>query len=210
MSLITKELREVWDALRAGAGHRDDALTEVRVRKLRGIWDLRLPFEHPVAVLAGPNGCGKSTVLFACACAYDVPGRGARDLTPGGLFPNFTSRQPAVASDAARRTEIEFHYLHGGNRVSMVWKRGRSWKRSFLGRNGERQPERQVYLRTLANLTNPSEVRGVLQLGRKQVETETIGPELLIFAHRILPWRYRNLTARGESPRCIRAAMHPA
>ncbi len=194
MSLITKELREVWDALRAGAGHRDDALTEVRIRKLRGIWDLRLPFEYPVAVLAGPNGCGKSTVLFACACAYDVPGRGTRDLTPGGLFPNFTSRQPAVASDAARRTEIEFHYLHGGNRVSMVWKRGRSWKRSFLSRNGERQPERQVYLRTLANLTNPSEVRGVLQLGRKQVETETIGPELLIFAHRILPWRYRNLT----------------
>ena len=79
-------------------------------------------------MLTGPNGCGKSTVLFACACACDVPGRGARDLTPGGLFPDFTSRQPVVASDAAQRTEIEFHYLHGGDRVSMVWKRGRSWK----------------------------------------------------------------------------------
>ena len=73
MPLITRELREVWDALRAGAGHRDDALAEVRIRKLRGIWDLRLPFKYPVSVLAGPNGCGKSAVLFACAYAYDVP-----------------------------------------------------------------------------------------------------------------------------------------
>ena len=29
---------QVWDALRAGAGHRDDALTEVRIRKLRGVY----------------------------------------------------------------------------------------------------------------------------------------------------------------------------
>ena len=50
----------------------------------------------------------------------------------------------------------------------MTWKRGRHWTRSFMSRNGERQPARQVYLRTLANLTNPFEVRSVLQLGRKQ------------------------------------------
>ena len=36
-----------------------DALTEVRIRKLRGIGDLRLPLEYPVSVLAGPNGCGR-------------------------------------------------------------------------------------------------------------------------------------------------------
>ena len=193
MSLIATELRDVWDALRASNGHRDDALTEVRIRKLRGIWDLRFPFDYPVMVLAGPNGCGKSTVLFACACAYDVPGRGPRDFAPGSLFPNFTSQQQAVSSDAAQQTDLEFLYLHQGNRVSMAWKKRSSWKRSFMSRNGERQPERQVYLRTLANLTNPSEVRSVLQLGRKKVRTETLSAELLIFAHRILPWRYRNL-----------------
>ena len=193
MSLIARELREVRDALRATNGHRVDALTEVRVRELRGIRDLRLPFGYPVSVLAGPNGCGKSTVLFACASAYDVPERGPRDLTPGGLFPDFTSRQPGVSSDAGRRTTIEFHYRHRGEPVSMTWTRGRSWERSFPN-GGGRQPERPVYLRTLANLTNPSEVRGVLQLGRKPVETETLPDDLLTFAHRILPWRYRNLT----------------
>ena len=36
-------------------------------------------------------------------------------------------------------------------------------------------------------------MRSVLQLGRKQVRTEALSAELLIFAHRILPWRYRNL-----------------
>ena len=193
MSLIARALHEVWDALRASNAHRDDVLEEVHIKRLRGIWDVRFPFEYPVSVLAGPNGCGKSTVLFACACAYDVPGRGQRNFGPSSMFPNFTSRQQAVSSDTAQDTELEFHYLHRGERVSMSWRRRRSWKRSLTGRNGGRQPQRQVYLRTLANLTNPSEVRSVLQLGRKQVRTETLSAELLSFAHRILPWRYRNL-----------------
>ena len=193
MSLIARELREVWDALRAASGHRGDTLTEVRIRKLRGIRDLSLPFAYPVSVLAGPNGCGKSTVLFACAGAYDDPERSSRDLAPGSLFPDFASRQPGVSSDARQPTTIEFHYRHRGDRVSMTWARGRSWKRVYANSNG-RQPKRPVYLRTLANLTNPSEVRGALRLGRKRVETEDIDADLLIFAHRILPWRYRSLT----------------
>ena len=188
MSLIARELKEVWDALRASNPYRDEALEEVRIRKLRGIWDLRLPFEYPVSVLAGPNACGKSTVLFACACAYRVPERGLRAPAPGRLFPDFSSRQPAVGSDAPQETELEFHYLHRGDRLGMVWRRGRSWSRK-----GDTQPERQVYLRTLANLTNPAEVRSILQLGKKEVRSEALGPELLMFAHRVLPWHYRNL-----------------
>ena len=197
MSLISKELREVWDALRASKGQRDEDLAEVRIRKLRGIWDLRLPFPYPVTVLAGPNGSGKSTVLFACACAYRVPGRGPGDFAPSRLFPNFVSRQDAVRSDPIPGTQLEFHYLHRGDRLSMTWRRGKSWSRK-----GDRQPERQVYLRTLANLTNPAEVRSILQLGRKQFQTETIGPALLLLAHRILPWRYHNVNLfSGQSSR---------
>ena len=197
MSLISRELREVWDALRAAKGQRDEDLAEVRIRNLRGIWDLRFPFSYPVTVLAGPNGSGKSTVLFACACAYRVAGRGPGDFAPSRLFPNFVSRQDAVRSDPAPGTQLEFHYLHRGNRLSMTWRRGKSWSRK-----GDSQPERQVYLRTLANLTNPAEVRSILQLGRKQFQTETIGPDLLIFAHRVLPWRYHNLNLfSGQSSR---------
>ena len=80
----------------------------------------------------------------------------------------------------------------------MIWGRGRSsWNH-----RGDPWPEREVYLRTLANLTSPSEVRSILQLGRKQVRAEAVRPELLIFAHRILPWRYRNLELiSGQSSR---------
>ena len=140
MSLIARELQGVWEALGAGNGHRDDALAEVRIRNLRGIRDLRVPFDYPVYVLAGSNGCGKSTVLLACACAYRVPGRGPREFVPSTLFPNFVNRQQPEFSDLTLRTEIEFHYLHHGERLSMLWRRGKSWGRSFLGRKGGAQP----------------------------------------------------------------------
>ena len=90
--------------------------------------------------------------------------------------------------------------MHGGNRVSMVWRRRKSWSRSYLGRKGGQQPKRSVYLRTGANLTNPSDVRGILQLGRKEFEARTVGPDLLIFAHRILPWRYKRLAVISDRP----------
>ncbi|WP_420632762.1 AAA family ATPase [Candidatus Palauibacter sp.] len=200
MSLIARELREIWDALRAKSGERNDTLEEIRIKQLRNVRDLRVPFSYPVTVLAGPNGCGKSTVLFSCACAYRPPGRGTRKFVPSSMFPNFTSRQFAVASDAVQRTELEFYYLHGGERLSMAWRRGQRWNRSFMGRKGGRQPERDVYLRTLANLTNPSEVRSVLQLGRERVQSETLTPDFLVFAHRILPWRYRSLALISDRP----------
>ena len=60
MALIETQLEEVWGALRAQGPQRANALTEVRIKNLRGIRDLRVPFNYPVCVLAGPNGCGKS------------------------------------------------------------------------------------------------------------------------------------------------------
>ena len=197
MSLIAGQLRKVWDALRAGNPQRRHALLEVRIRNLRGIRDLRVPFDYPVCVLAGPNGSGKSTVLFACACAYRVPGRRPREFAPGSLFATFPDQQSGALSDAAADTEIELHYLHDNARLSMVWKRkdaGSRWSRSFMGRKGAGQPQRDVYLRTLANLTNPSEVRGLLQIGRKPYQTVGLTPDLLVFAQRILRPRYRRLS----------------
>lgn len=194
MPLVDRQLREVWDALRAQQAQRSNVLRAVLIRRLRGIRDLRVPFNYPVCVLAGPNGCGKSTVLFSCASAYRDPARGPREFVPTSLFPNFIDPGGRSVSDAIDATELEFDYVHEGAAYAMVWRRGKSWNRSFLGRKGGRQPERSVYLRTLANLTNPSEVRGLLQLARKRFETREISADLLVFAHRILPREYRRLS----------------
>ncbi len=202
MSSMSSHLEEVWNALRASQPHRDDVLSEVRIQMLRGISDLRVPLAYPVSVLAGPNGCGKSTVLLACACAYRDPGRKPGDLTPTRLFLDFTHGQPGEPSDQAHPAEFEFHYVHERRRHSMVWRRQSSWNRSYMGRKGAQQPQRPVFLRKLANLANPSEVRGIQKLGRKGFRAETLGLELLIFAHRILPWRYRDVAViSGPSAR---------
>lgn len=200
MSILDASLRKTWDSLRARKQVSNDFLDEVRLRNLRGIRNLRVAFDHPVSVIAGPNGCGKSTVLFACAAAYAPAGRSVRAHTPAALFPGFTAGREGGFADAAGETELEFHYLADGVRCSMVWKKGRSWSRGFMGRKGMRQPGRELYLRTLANLTNPSEVRGILQLGRGTFEAEEITPELLLFARRILPQEYRGVSLiRGRN-----------
>ena len=201
MSLIAKQLGEVWSALRASGDQRRQVLQEIRIRNLRGIRELRVPFNYPVTVLAGPNGCGKSTVLFACACAYRVPGRGPKEFVPSSLFPNFTGILEGQLSDHTEKTELEFHYLYEGERLSMAWRRGKSWNRSFMGRRNGKQPARNLYLRALANLTNPSDVRGVLQIGRKKCQAERLTSDLLIFAHRILRQRYQRLSVISAQAR---------
>lgn len=199
MSLLATELEEVWNALRNSLRAR--SLDGLRLRNLRGIRDLGVSFRFPVSVLAGPNGCGKSTLLLACACAYRDPARGSRQFVPASLFPAFRPKEQGPLEETGDRVQFEFDYREPGGHVSMAWKRNKSWNRSFMGRLGGHQPERDVYFRTLANLANPSEVRSILQLGRKTFQTQPVTPDLLVFAHRILPQTYRNLSVIGAQSR---------
>ena len=76
MSVRDASLRNTWDSLRARKQVQDDFLNEVRLKGLRGIRNLRA-FDYPVSAIAGSNGCGKSTVLFARAAAYAPAGGSA-------------------------------------------------------------------------------------------------------------------------------------
>lgn len=75
----------------------------------------------------------------------------------------------------------------------MTWRRGKTWNKSFMGRKESQQPTREVYLRTLANLTSPSEVRSILQIGSKDFAQSDLDADLIAFAHRVLPFEYRGL-----------------
>ena len=192
---MDKQLREVWDALRAQNQQRSESLRSIRVRELRGIDDLTVSFPYPVSVLAGPNGCGKSTILFACACAYQDPDpkQKPRRLTPGLVFPDFIDKNNQNASDISTNTELEFDYLYKKSPYGMMWRRGKSWNRSFSGRKNGQQPQRKFYLRTLANLTNPAEVRSFLQLARQQTQVQDLPTSSLSFAQGILIQKYQYL-----------------
>ena len=74
----------------------------------------------------------------------------------------------------------------------MQWRRNQGWNRSFLGRKHASQPERQVYLRTLSNLSNPSEVRGVLSMSRlsSAPDVRPLTASQIDFARHMLPFRY--------------------
>lgn len=192
--MFQRNLNQIWDQLRGRKTQYLFFLDRLRIKNLRGISDLTVNFNYPVTVIAGPNGCGKSTVLFSCSCAYRVPDAGLRDFFPSNIFPNLTTADLSI-TDHIEPSELEYAYTHSGQSLAMLWRRKKGWDKSFFGRPGATQPERQVYLRTLANLTSPSEVRSVLTISKKDFVKENITSDQIAFAHRILPYHYMNLTA---------------
>lgn len=185
------ELARTWEQLRAKKY--PDFLERVSIKNFRGIQDLSVDFSFPVTVIAGANASGKSTLLFTCACAYKVPGSGVKDFVPTTLFPNLKTKQTDTPNDIELATAFEFYYRAHNKKKSMRWARGKSWNRSFMGEKGGEQPQRALYLRTLANLTSPSEVRSVLQIAKTDVATTTITSDLLAFAQHVLPMRYKEV-----------------
>ena len=181
------------------------------VQGIRGIDDVRIKFDYPVSVIGGGNASGKSTVLFAAACAYRVPGAGVKDFVPSTLFPDYRPKVGA-REDPKQEIVIEFDYSTPDGRRSMRWRRTKGWNRSFLGRKNATQPERPVYLRTLSNLSNPSEVRGVLSMSRlSSAPRETpLTASQIAFAQQMLPFRYAevvNLSSTSGTKNLLFAAQ---
>jgi predicted ATPase len=194
MNPVTRNLTRIWDQLRSEKPSRQNHLEDVQINELRGIKELRVPFSYPVSVLAGANGSGKSAVLFALATAYSVPGVSPRKYTPTSLFPGYHPDDDGVA-DSRNHITLVFSYIADNQRQSMQWKRSSSkWNRSFFGRQSASQPQRKLYLRTLANLTNPSEVRDILQIAHKSRRIEQVDAASIAFAERILGFRYANIS----------------
>ena len=189
--MIEQRLTSLWGQLQGKKPHLPHFLSEIYLDGIRGMDALRVPFDYPVSVIAGENASGKSTVLFAAACAYKVPGAGVKDFVPSTLFPDYRPKM-GRREDEKRRVTIQFDYSTPRGRRSMLWRRSKGWNRSFGGRKNASQPERQVYLRTLSNLSNPSEVRGVLSMSRLSFEPgETpLTASQIEFARQMLPFRY--------------------
>lgn len=202
--MIERRLEELWDSLQGKKPHLSHFLSGIYLHGLRGLDNLRVLFDYPVSVIAGGNATGKSTVLFTAACAYKVPGAGPKDFVPSTLFPDYRPKL-GDRQDLRQRIRLEFNYQTPEGMRSMRWQRAQGWSRSFLGRQNARQPEREVYLRTLSNLSNPSEVRGVLSMSRLKSEPqETPLTALQIeFALQILRFRYPEVVNLSRGVRSL-------
>ena len=228
--MIERRFAKLWQQLQGKKPHLPHFLAEVSIDGIRGINDLRVGFDYPVSVIAGGNASGKSTVLFAAACAYKVPGAGVRDFVPSTLFPDYRLRvgarqAPSGATraslprrtlfpdyrpvgerqDGRPKTTIEFQYATPEGRRAMRWQRSKAWSRNFLGRRGGKQPERPVYLRTLSNLSNPSEVRSVLGMSQLRVApAESPLTALQVdFAQRMLPFDYATVVRLSSGAKSL-------
>ena len=108
--MIDRRLRRLWDRLQGRKPQMPHFLSEVHLAGIRGIEDLRIQFDYPVSVIAGGNASGKSTVLFAAACAYKVPGAGVRDYVPSTLFPDYRPKKGGEFTDPKPKISIQFEY----------------------------------------------------------------------------------------------------
>ena len=207
--MIEKRLRNLWESLHGKKPHFENFLHEVRLENLRGIGNLRVTFEYPVSVIAGGNASGKSTVLFATACAYKTPGEKNQRLVPSALFPNHLPKLGEWRDERPTVT-IDFDYSTPEGRLPMRWRRAKGWNRSFFGRPNAKQPERYVYLRTLSNLSNPSEVRSVLSMSRLKTEAEAIplNASQINFAEQMLPFRYTTVVNLSSGSKNMLFAKH--
>lgn len=202
--MFERRLDSLWKQLQGKKPHFPHFLSDIYIDGLRGINDLQVVLDFPVSVIAGGNASGKTTVLFAAACAYKVPGAGTREYVPSTLFPDY---RPPTSGHADVRPEVvlEFNYATPEGRRSMRWRRAKGWNRSFLGRKGVTQPERQLYLRTLSNRSNPSEVPDVLGMSRlKTAPTEScLNASQIEFARQILPFRYAEVVAISRGSKSL-------
>ena len=189
--MIERRLKDLSRDLQGKKPHLPHFLSEIRLDGIRGFKNLRVVFDYPVSVIAGGNTTGKSTVLFAAACAYRTPDREIRSFSPSTLFPDYRPKLGG-REDMRQEVTIEFNYLTLDGPLSMRWRRAKGWNRSFFGRKNASQPERQVYLRTLSNLSNPAEVRSVLNMSRlkSKLEETPLTAAQIEFAHQMLPFRY--------------------
>ena len=188
---MKKEFRQVWSQLRAKRREFPEFLEQVTIRNLRGIPELTVSFAYPVTVLAGPNCCGKSTVLAAMACAYNGD--------PGEIFPvyNPPAETFPMVDGGDAKSRIECQFRSKGQLIETLWvgasRRGRkNWGLGGFAREGEVIPSaRPVFLRALSNIAAPPDMSRFAD--SKEVRLEEVDASLIRFAERILPFRYKRL-----------------
>lgn len=209
--MIESRLQELWGNLQGKKPQLPHFLSEIRLDGIHGFNNLRVMFDYPVSVIAGGNATGKSTVLFAAACAYKnkrTQNR-IRDFKPATLFPTMIT-EPGGREDERQEVSIDYDFLTPEGGRSMQWKRSMTgWNQNFFGRINASQPERQVYLRTLGNLNDPYNFDPLPATQRRKYELQEtpLTSAQIEFAHLMLPFQYSEVVTLSRGNRNLLFAV---
>ena len=204
--MLERRLEELWRNLQGKKPHLPHFLSEIRLDGIRGLNNLRVPLDYPVSVIAGGNATGKSTVLFAAACAYRTPGKKTPgQFSPSRLFRDYHS-ESGGRRDEWKESAIDFDYVTPEGGHSMQWRRRSKggWSRNYFHRQNASQPERQVYLRTLSNLSNPYGINTAILSSRSskhELEEILLTAAQIEFAHQMLPFKYSEVVNLSRGTR---------
>ena len=206
--MLERRLEGLWRNLQGKKPHLPHFLSEIRLDGIRGLNNLRVVFDYPVSVIAGGNATGKSTVLFAAACAYKALDRTksrVRSFSPSSLFPDLRP-EDGRRGDGWQEATIDFDYQTPEGSRSMQWRRSeKNWSRNYFRRKSTSQPERQIHLRTLNSLNSPSRLNTSItwssRSSRFELEETLLTASQIEFAHQMLPFKYSEVVnfSRGSS-----------
>ena len=132
--------------------------------RIRSLKDIDIAFEYPISVIAGKNGCGKTTILALAACAYHNNAKAFKMKSKKGSYYTFSDffiqTQEEIKHDGIA---VEYQFLHnnwkghhpGLGLQRMIKRSGGKWskydkriKKNVLYLGIERvvpQTEKQVY-----------------------------------------------------------------
>ena len=196
--MFNDRLAHLWDDLRSKKRFMPEYLERMQIDGLRGFDNVEVSFDYPVTVIAGGNASGKTTALFAAACAYWDPSS-TRNLHPEHVFPHLSSghHQQVDSTDPA---VLSYEYMTDGKRTSMAWQRRWRWVQAFPNEAANEQLQRSVFLRTLDDLGMPLAMRGAYGATgfsppdfSKNVEERPFNTVQIEWAERMLPFKYRSV-----------------
>lgn len=146
LSRTEQDLLKWWEERPQVAGGPN--LTSLSVKGdpgLRGIRNLTVDFEYPLAVISGPNGSGKSTILALAALAFHspeghIPINAQRRPKPGENYSYYTFRDFFYRGPGdPNLTGIEIRWQYSDQGELVIHKQSEKWM------HYDRRPKRPVH-----------------------------------------------------------------
>ncbi len=132
-------------------------LEKLELNNLRGWSGENIEFKFPVSVIVGANGSGKSTILRASACCYQLCSENKFAFYPSNLFIN-TQWDMAATENAC----ITYRLKCGDRTLETRWKKTKEW--GFTPRR--KRPRRHVYFLDISRTLPLDAVAGYAKIAK--------------------------------------------